>query len=89
MRAFQSSYGIPVLATANIKHAEFSKYLPKTVTANPLHVSMTHYSIRAPSLYCKHGTVPYTVIAPSMYYKYGTVPCNYGTVQYKISLHVS
>ena len=39
MRELESSYGVPVLTTANVKHAETSRYLPRGVAPDLLHVS--------------------------------------------------
>ena len=45
MRALESSYGVPVLTTANVKRTEASRYLPRSVTADPLHVSVAWCSV--------------------------------------------
>ena len=45
MRALESSYGVPVLTTANVKRTEASRYLPRSATADPLHVSVALCSV--------------------------------------------
>lgn len=57
MRALESTYGVPVLTTANVRHTETSRYLPGGVAPDPLHVSVSWCIQHDSHILCIHAAM--------------------------------